>query len=131
MVSADPDAPIEANYAVSPTGRAGWPDVPNGLYDLRYATVTVIVDANRIPVLLSAFGDTNFMSVADLDVQAFDRFDDAAQGFYYGSDPLVIATIRVESVWIRSWMKPWMPTSVRDQLGIPADAPPADAPPDA
>jgi hypothetical protein len=130
-VSLDPDAPIEANFAVSPTGRAGWPDAPNGLYDVRYATITLIVDANRIPAVLSAIADTNFMSVADLDIRAFDRFGDAAEGFYYGADPLVIATIRVESVWMRSWMKPWMPGAVRTQLGIPADAPAEEPAPDA
>jgi len=121
--SPDPSAPIEPNYSVSPTGRAGWPDVPNGLYDVRYATVTIVVDINRLPKVLDAIATTNFMSVVDVDVRAFDRQGDLAQGYFYGDAPLAIATIKIETIWIRSWMKPWMPESVRTELGIPADAP--------
>lgn len=126
----DPNAPIEPTFAVSPSGRAGWPDAPNGLYDVRYATVSIIADGNRIPKILGAFGDTNLMSVSDVDIRAFDRFGDRNEGFFYGDAPLVIATFRVESIWFRAWMKPWMPAAVRAQLGIPADQPAADAPPD-
>ncbi len=121
--SPDPNAPIEPNYSVSPTGRAGWPDAPNGLYDVRYATVAIVVDINRLPKVLDAIATTNFMSVVDVDVHAFDRPSDRAQGFFYGDAPLAIATIKIETIWIRSWMKPWMPDTVRTELGIPADAP--------
>ena len=121
--SPDPNAPIEANFSVSPTGRVAWPEVPNGLYDIRYATVTIIADGNRIPRILSAFASTNLMSVSDIDIRAFDRPEDRAEGFFYGGDPLVIATLRIESVWIRSWMKPWMPAQIRTELGIPEDQP--------
>ena len=124
--SSDPNAPIEPTFVVSPSGRAGWPDAPNGLYDVRYATVTIIADGNRIPKILGAFGDTNLMSVTDVDIRAFDRFGDRDEGFFYGDAPLVIATFRIESIWFRAWMTPWMPAAVRSELGIPADQPASD-----
>jgi len=123
--SSDPNATIVADYSVSPTGRVGWPIAPNGLYDLRYATVTIIADANRIPVILDAIASTNFMSVVDLDIRDYDGQADLAEGYYYGPHPVVEATIRIESVWLRSWMKPWIPDPVRTLLGIPPDEPAA------
>ncbi len=123
----DPNAPITPDFSIAPTGRAGWPTVPNGLFDVRYATVQVIVDVNRLPAVLNAIATTNLMSVIDLDVRAYDHPSDLNEGFYYGPDTLVVATIGVESIWIRSWMIPWMPDTVRTQLGIPPDQPAAPA----
>jgi hypothetical protein len=123
--SPDPNAPIAPDFSVAPTGRAGWPAAPNGLFDVRYATIQVIVDVNRLPAVLNAIATTNLMSVIDLDVEAYDRPSDLEEGFYYGPDTLVVATIGIESIWIRSWMVPWMPDGVRTQLGIAPDAPAA------
>jgi len=119
----DPNAPITPDYSVAPTGRAGWPAVPNGLFDVRYATIEIIVDVNRLPAVLNAIATTNLMSVIDLDVRSYQNPSDIDQGFYFGPDTLVVATIGVESIWIRSWMVPWMPEPVRTRLGIPPDQP--------
>lgn len=121
----DPNAPISPTYKVAYTGRAGYPTAPNALYDVRYATLDLIVDMNRLPDLLDAITTTNFMSVVGLDFEAVDPQDALRDGFVYGGDAVARATIRVESVWLRSWMKQWMPATVREQLGIPEDKPEA------
>lgn len=123
---ADPSAPIKPDYAHSPTGRAGWPRAANGVYDVRYANLTVLVAADRLPALLNAISRTNLMTVVGLKVTAVPARADLAQGFDYGGDYLVRAEIRIETIWLRGWTAPLMPKKVRDMLGIP-DAAPASA----
>jgi hypothetical protein len=117
----DPNAPIQPTFATAFTGRAGYPGAPNALYDVRYATISVIVDMNRLPELLDAISTTNFMSVIDLDFQAIDPMPALREGFVYGGDAVARASLRVETVWLRSWMTPWMPAEVRTRLGIPEE----------
>ena len=121
-VPSDPNATIAPTFEVSFTGRGGYPVAPNGLYDVRYARVSVIVDMNRIPELLNAVSTTNFMSVIDLDFEAIDPQEALREGFVFGGDAVVRASLRVETVWLRSWMAEWMPSGVRERLGIPDPA---------
>lgn len=97
----------------------------SGLYDVIEADVEIVCDSARLPAILEAIARTNLMSVIDLDVSAYDPQPDYMQGFAYGGDHLVLAKIRVETVWLRGWLKAWMPAEVRKKLGIPDDAPPA------
>lgn len=117
----DPNAPIEPVFSVAFTGRAGHPTAPNALYDVRYATIEMIVDVNRLPAIINAFSTTNFSSVIDLDFEAIDPHDAMERGLVFGGDYVARATLRVETVWLRSWRKQWMPPAVRQQLGIPDD----------
>lgn len=123
----DPNAAIQPTFAAAFTGRAGYPGAPNALYDVRYATISVVVDMNRIPELLDAISTTNFMTVIDLDFRAIDPMPPLREGFVYGGDAVARADLRVETVWLRSWMKQWMPSEVRTRLGIPEDAAPEGA----
>jgi hypothetical protein len=99
----------------------------SGLYDVIEADVEIICDSARLPAILEAFGRTNLMSVIDLDIEAYDPRADLAKGFAYGGDHLVKANLRVETVWLRGWIKASMPKDVRKKLGIPDDAPPPAA----
>lgn len=121
----DGSTPIDPNYSVSHTGRAGLPVQNNGLYDVRYIDVELIADANRINEIVDAIGSTNFMSVIDLDQSWYDPSVDLAEGFAYGGDFLVLVTMRIEAVQFRAWRAGRMPAAVRRELGIP-DPPSAD-----
>lgn len=122
----DPSQEITKDFTRSLSGRP----LASGLYDVRIVEVDLLVDANRVPALLEAIAATNFMTVIDMDLRARSPFDDLARGFAYGNDYLVEARLTIETVWLRSWMKKWMPPTVRTALGIPDDPPPTDQPVD-
>jgi len=95
----------------------------DGAYDLRRATVEVIVSPSRLIEFLDAIRATNLMTVTDLDLEEIDVWSDLAEGYFYGDDEYVMrATIQIESVWLRDWTKEFMPGPVRKALGI-ADEP--------
>lgn len=113
-------------FSVSHTGRVAWPHDPsNQLYDIRYVTLQLVADANRLPVIIDAISATNFMTVIGADVVPFNPEADLANGYVYttGDDAISVMTLRIETIWLREWMKQYMPPSVRTKLGIPEDAP--------
>ncbi|CAN5700901.1 hypothetical protein BH11PLA1_BH11PLA1_08450 [soil metagenome] len=125
-----PDAGVmPSNFASSVTGRVSGPGSGNNLYDLKQAEVRVVVSAKNLPKFLNALAQTNFMSVLDLDVTAVDSNEELRQGFYYGEEPVVRASIRLETIWLREWTRKIMPKEIRDELGVPDLAPPTPAAP--
>lgn len=114
---------------VSVTGRTS--SAANAEYDVRDATMTVIVSSARVQDLINAISKTNFMTVIDLDLQQVDSFGELSQGYFYGDEAVVRATVKIETIWLRSWLNPLMPRVVRDALAIvlPGDDPaaPGDA----
>lgn len=110
-----------AGYSVAHTGRLAWPNDPsNQLYDIRYVTLELVVDSNRLPQIIEAISSVNFMTVIGLDLRPFNPAADLANGFVYASagDATAVATIRLETIWLREWMKQYMPSSVRERLGV-------------
>ncbi|MCC6230718.1 MAG: hypothetical protein IT432_16020 [Phycisphaerales bacterium] len=120
-VAANPNAEIKPDFDRSITGR--WSGPENGMYDLRHASVELVVDSAMIPRLFDAFAQTNFMTITDIDLGEVDSWSELERGYYYGDAPVVKATIEVEAVWLRSWMQPWMPKEIRSRLGIPEEKP--------
>ncbi|MCB9839089.1 MAG: hypothetical protein H6813_07095 [Phycisphaeraceae bacterium] len=116
-------SPIEPNWEVSETGRAAWPSIPQGLYDVRYATITVLIDGARLLDVVEAISATNLMRVVRVSLTDVDPTQDIQQGYVYGAGRIVRADLTIETVWLRSWMQQYMPSSVRTALGIPAEAP--------
>lgn len=94
------------------------PDPTNQDYDIRYVKMRLVVSSERLPALFDALARTNYMTVVDLDLKELDAWADLRAGYYYGSEHVVEATIRVETVWLRSWTGPLMPQSVRTALGV-------------
>lgn len=120
-VAANPNAELKPDFAKSITGR--WSGPENGMYDIRHATVDLIVDSAMIPRLFDAFAQTNFMTITDIDLAEVDAWAELERGYYFGDASVVKATIEVETVWLRSWMQPWMPKPLRERLGIPEEKP--------
>lgn len=100
------------------TGREG--GQPNSAFDIRKAEVVAVVSSKDLPKFIDAIGKINFMTVTDLDLQSVDIWDELKQGYYYGQDHVVRVSIKIETVWLRSWMSPLMPNPVRQTLGVPA-----------
>lgn len=99
------------------TGRIG--GQPNSAYDIRTVEIVVVGSSQDLPRYIDAIGKTNYMTVTDFDLDEVDVWGDLEQGFYYGDDHVVRATITVESVWLRSWLVPLMPDQIKLALGIP------------
>lgn len=110
---------IRRDFEVSVTGRAGWPATQNPMYDVRYADLSLLVDSSRVAMVLEAFARAGLMSVVSVSVEDYDPAGDLLQGYYYGPDHLVRVSLRVETIWLRQWMAPMVPRSLRTAMGIP------------
>jgi len=106
-------APVGATY----TGRAG--STGDGAYDIRMVELTAIVAPQKLPQFFEALGRTNYMTVVDIDLSPVDVWADLNQGYFYGSDHVMRATMLIETVWLRSWTEQYMPDAVRSTLGLP------------
>lgn len=103
---ANPPAPdninqrLPDNFLVSPTGRRS-----NPLYDVRMATLSVLIDARRIPELLNAIGQTNFMTPIIDKISPVDQLDLMTKGGYVFGDnvDVVQLDLTVETIWLRRW----------------------------
>lgn len=110
---------VRRDYEVSPTGRTAWPATPNPMFDVRYADVSLLADSSRLPQLFEAFPRAGLMSVVACSIEDYDPADDLSAGFYYGSDHLVRVTMKIETLWLRRWMAPMIPDSLRAAMGVP------------
>lgn len=124
----EPTQAVQPDFSRGFTGRAGWPDRPNPLYDVRMVDVQAIVRGEAIPQIIDAFASTNLMTVVDLDIEHVPNlFDQLREGFLYTNAPtgedLVRVRMRIETVWLREWTSALMPAPVRAALGVPDPAP--------
>lgn len=94
-----------------------------GLYDMRRVTVTLIVDSRRLQEMFDAFHSTDFMSVVGFKTLPLDVSNDLAEGFYYGSDPVIEVELKIETLWLRDWTVELMPPPVRRYYGIVDETP--------
>jgi hypothetical protein len=110
--------PVDLRTAISGRSAGSW----NTVYDLREATITAVVSSARLPEFVDALERTNFMTVTDLDLAEVDAWEDLRAGYYYGPEHVVKATLKLESVWLRSWTEPLMPEPVKAAVkGAPAE----------
>lgn len=112
-LNTNPGVRLPANYGVSPTGRQS-----NSIYDVRHATVRMIVDIKRLPELYEALADVNFMVVLSTDVTEVDEFDALREGYYYGEGDCVEVELKLESIWFREWTTKLMPAEIKKSLGL-------------
>ncbi|HVL38645.1 MAG TPA: hypothetical protein VM328_04555 [Fimbriimonadaceae bacterium] len=113
----------------------------NALYDVRHATMNVIIDYTRIPELLNAIAQVNFMSVIDLQMYDVDEYQMFRDGYFFGNAvDAVELVLTIETIWMRDWTagtymtaeqikeaeaqrekvnKGLMPDSVRLRLNLP------------
>lgn len=109
---------VPLNFGVSLTGRTSGAGTKNKWYDVRTATVEAIVSSQNLPKFLNALAATNFMTVLDFDVSKVEPLADMRDGYDYGDENVVKVTMKVETVWLREWRKPLMPSDVQKALGM-------------
>jgi len=114
--------PVDFRYDI--TGRVSGAGSGNGFYDIRKATVVAILATQQIPAFIDALAQANFLSVLDLDLAKVDTHLEQQAGYYYGSEPVSRVTMVIESIWLRDWLTPTMPSAVRTHFGVldPASA---------
>ncbi len=110
---------IAPNWSASETGRSGWPAAQQGLYDVRYATINVMIDGARLKQVIEAIAATNLMRVVQVDLRDADPSLDLYEGFIYGGGRIVQAEFVIETVWLRSWTRDYMPPAVKRAMGVP------------
>jgi hypothetical protein len=125
----DAKAPVAYDFRRTFTGRSS-----NALYDVRRATVTVVVATSMLPEVLDAIAKANFMTVVGLTIRPADAFAAADEGYMYGAAPVSEVRLSIESVWLREWTGKLMPPELQALKGTtgrmtddPPPAPPADA----
>ncbi len=114
--AAAPGAQVQPNLAVSITGRASSPQNPD--YEVRTAEIVAVVASEDLPRFLDALTRVNFNTVIGVRLDGVNAREDLARGYAYGPRHVVRATITLETVWLRSWLAPLMPASVKKSLGI-------------
>jgi hypothetical protein len=122
----DMKAPVAYDFAKSMTGR-----VSNNLYDVRTATVRMVVASSMLPEVLNAIARQNFMTVTGLEVASADAFAAADSGFVYGGKPVCEIKLTLESIWMRPWLAKLMPKELRERKGTDGsttDDPPPEVP---
>lgn len=111
----DLDEPLRRDFRVSPTGRRS-----NSLYDVRHATISVIVDARQIPKLLNAFGQVNLMTPIVQQISKVDQAAHLAEGYVYGDGVDVVQVdLLVETLWMRDWTAGHATAEAAEQKGEP------------
>ncbi len=114
--SGSADEKLGVDFHTGPSGR-----ISNSIYDVRHARVLMVVDYQQLPKLFDAINSVNFMTVLDCKIQDVDEYQALLEGYVYGSADAVRVDMLIESIWLREWTVPWMPNSVKQELGI-ADA---------
>lgn len=99
----------------------------NGLYDVIRFNLRLVVDAEKVPLVLQELGRNQFISVNNVILQAVDSAQMQSLGYYYGEKPVVFLDMACEELMFRENTTKFMPASVKQALGFvetPA-APPA------
>lgn len=108
----NPEAPVAAaDYSRTFTGR-----VTNQLYDVVVCDARLVVQTSAIPQVIDALAKQNFITVTDVRVRPADAFAAAEEGYMYGAEPVSIVSLRLESIWLREWVAPFMPDDLRSML---------------
>jgi len=114
----NPTADVPLDFGVSLTGRK-----TNALYDVLHINLEVVAETNRIPEIINALSQQNFITILDIDLQPVDVYQELKLGFRYGKEPVSLLTLEIELIWLRPWVIPFMPDDFKTAIGIPLDAP--------
>ncbi|MBX3359570.1 MAG: hypothetical protein KF745_14210 [Phycisphaeraceae bacterium] len=127
------------DFGQSITGRTSGVGSGNMLYDVRFITLNVVTSTRRLPQFIDALAQTNFAAVVGCELRSVDTHADLEQGFYYGDEHVVEASLKIETVWFRDWTTVNMPEEIRvERTGVsaadatisaPVAPPPRAAPP--
>jgi hypothetical protein len=73
---------------------------------------------DQLTETLQSLSTGRFLTIRELSIERADVYGALQLGFLYGSSPVVKVNLTLETVWLRSWTKEYMPDTVRASLGI-------------
>ncbi len=106
------------DFTRSPTGH-----VSNDLYDVVQFNLVLEVDQEQIPLVLHELQRDKMMTVLGVEITPVDPVQADAQGYIYGSSPVVQLSLACESLLMRKWTVPLMPDDVKTALHVAPPAP--------
>jgi hypothetical protein len=116
LVIADVPEAGSNNFDLSMTGR-----ISNELYDVVLVDVALILAKDDLTRTLQEISSGGFLTIRDLKIERADVYGSLQQGYLYGATPVVRVDLTIETIWLRSWTKDFMPDVVRAGLGIDID----------
>jgi hypothetical protein len=87
-------------------------------FDVVRFVVSVVIDQRDLPKLIDRISRVNFYQCLNARYEMVDHESEIAQGYFYGTDPVVRATFEFEGYMAREVYQPLMPAKVRELLGI-------------
>ena len=112
--AADPGREVPLDYSYSFTGRTS-----NPLFDVRRVELRLIVDSEKMPEVFDALARYNFITIIDATVATVNLFEAIKDGYFYGSRPVSLVLLDLETVWFRAWTTEFMPPELKAALGVP------------
>jgi len=90
----------------------------NSLYDVVPFRVVAVVSQPDVLRLIDEITKSNFYQCVGASYETVNRAEEEAQGYFYGTEPVVRVTLDFEGYLLRDVYKPLMPKSVKELLGI-------------
>lgn len=105
------------DFMSSPTGRTS-----GSLYDVIKFTLTVKLDARYVAALVQELSRGKFITIHKIDTTSVDTTLARDDGFFYGTSPVVQATMTGEALLLREWTNKLVPEVVKKDLpGAPVE----------
>jgi hypothetical protein len=104
----DDSASDVRDFSKSPTGH-----VCNDLYDVVSFSMILEVDQRQIPAIVHDLQSNKLMAVLTVNISGIDPVEADAQGFIYGTAPVVRLSMDCEALFMRKWTVPLMPDEVK------------------
>ncbi|HUB25500.1 MAG TPA: hypothetical protein VL992_08710 [Tepidisphaeraceae bacterium] len=109
LINGDPTAGNDTSALtpamdLTPTGR-----VCNGMYDVMQFSMTLDVDATKVPQVIDDLQSGQFLTVLTAQFQAIDSTDMVLNRFRYGKSPVVRLTLVCEDLFLHSWTAKYLP----------------------
>lgn len=119
---ANPSIEVKLDYNASFTGRQ-----TNPLYDVRVVQLNLVVETAKLPAVMDALAQRNFITVINSTIIPVDPFDALGDGYIYGAKPVSRIELKLETIWFRQWMSPFMPDDVKKALKVPMQQAPSSS----
>jgi hypothetical protein len=90
-------------------------------FDVVRFAVSVVIDQRDLLQLIDRISRVNFCQCLSVRYETVDHEAEIGQGYFYGTDPVVRATLEFECYMAREVYEPLMPAAVRVLLGIDSE----------
>jgi hypothetical protein len=93
--------------------------VSNATYEVIPFRMTIVVDAAKVPAVLTELARNKFITVLKCDLSSVDMATQMLGGFFYGTRPVVQLNLECEELFLKSWLTKYMPPSIASPAAPP------------